>query len=291
MSRLELYDYRDEPFKYQLAQAADSSYRGYFHYHQGVEFLYVHDGQGTVTLDQQIYRMEPGTLFVFQPYQLHHVSAQVSEDAPYVRSVIQFDPLVMQKYLSGFAHLGRYFDYLWKGRLETQVFPRLRDRHPIDEILRHGAVADPRNDQSGRQHEWMAALLIQLLQFLYLESFPRTTAGQPYPSRTLAHIENILQWVEHHYAEPYSLERAAEQLHLSKYHISHLFKAETGRTVTEYMLARRVKEACRMLTETSLPVAEIGARVGWPIASHFTQQFKRWAGMTPLQYRKQARRQ
>jgi AraC-like DNA-binding protein len=238
----------------------------------------------SVTLDQQVYRMEPGTLFVFQPYQLHHVSAKVSIESPYIRSVMQFDPLALQPYVKPFQKLGTFFDYVWKGSMYPQVFPQMQTRHPIEAVLQY--TASSINYMPKRDLELHAGLLVQILQYLFAELHTLAIEIGAVPSRSLSHIEKILQWVELHYAEPLELERIADALHLSKYHISHLFKEETGRTVTEYVMARRSKEACRMLTGTSLPIAEIGVRVGWPIPSHFSQQFKHWVGCSPLQYRK-----
>ncbi len=284
MKKLQTFDYRNQPFQHRLVSIADHSYQGYFHYHEGIEFLYVHEGQGMVTLDQQVHRIEPGALFVFQPYQLHHVRARVSDDTPYIRSVMQFDPIGLQPFIKPFKQLNSFFHYLWNGKLHTQVFTQLQDRYPIESNLRY--IQASTTDNTSMNLELHAGLLMQIMQFLLVESHNLSIAIDSPPSRAMTHIEAILQWVEQHYAEPFSLDRIAGELHLSKYHVSHLFKEETGRSVTEYLMARRIKEACRILADTALPVAEIGVRVGWPIASHFSQQFKHWVGCTPLQYRK-----
>lgn len=284
MKKLHTFDYRNQPFQHRLVSVADNSYQGYFHYHEGIEFLYVHQGQGMVTLDQQVYRIEPGTLFVFQPYQLHHVCARVSAKAPYIRSIMQFDPIGLQPFIKPFKQLNTFFHYVWRGSMHAQVFTQMQNRHPIDSALRYTSAAISGNAE--RDPELHAGLLMQILQYLLMETQQLSIAIDSLPSRSMMHVEAILQWVELHYAEPFALDGIANELHLSKYHVSHLFKEETGRSVTEYLMARRIKEACRILTDTSLPVAEIGVRVGWPIASHFSQQFKHWIGCTPLQYRK-----
>ena len=159
-----------------------------------------------------------------------------------------------------------------------------RSRHPIESALSYTEASSSRNPKNNL--ELQTGLLLQMLQYLLIESQSLSIPIESLGSRSMTHIETILQWVEFHYAEPFELDRIANELHLSKYHVSHLFKEETGRTVTEYLMARRIKEACRILTDSSLPVAEIGVRVGWPIPSHFSQQFKHWVGCTPLQYRK-----
>ncbi len=284
MNRLETINYQNNPFIGRFMHEAETDYKGYFHTHGGIELLIVHEGQGTVTIPQHVYRIEPGTLFIFQPYQLHHVRATQTDVHPYVRSLLQFDPVALLPYVKPYKQLEQMLTYIWKGQMRQQAFPKLHERHPLEENIRyfnkhHANVTD-------KDHEHYAILVVQILQYLQQEIASLAIPIETPTPRTMSHTEAILSWIEKHYMEPFELERLAAELHLSKYHISHLFKEETGHTVTEYMLALRSKEACRLLMDSSISVAEIGVRVGWPIASHFIQQFKRWVGCTPLQYRK-----
>ncbi|WP_373430115.1 AraC family transcriptional regulator [Paenibacillus sp. GD4] len=42
--------------------------------------------------------------------------------------------------------------------------------------------------------------------------------------------------LEEHYTEPFDLSSLARELHLSKHHVSHLFRSETGGSITEYVI-------------------------------------------------------
>ncbi|MFD0717708.1 helix-turn-helix domain-containing protein [Paenibacillus sp. GCM10027626] len=287
MSRLVTIDFQEQPFSCNLFTKAEQGYKGYFHSHGGIELLIVHEGQGSVTIPQHVYRIEPGTVFVFQPYQLHHVRAADTERHPYIRSVFQFDPAALMPFIKPYKQLEKILNFLWKGQLRQQAFPLMEKRYPIVENLRYFHAH--RSSDKEKEQEGQAFLLTALLQFLQQEISILQMPVDAAMARSMTHTEAILRWIEQHYMEPFELERLATELHLSKYHISHLFKEETGHSVTEYLLALRSKEACRLLTNSPLSVAEIGARVGWPIASHFIQQFKRWVGCTPLQYRKRNR--
>lgn len=284
MNRLVTINFKESPFQGRIMNVAEPGYRGYFHTHPGIEILIVHQGQGTVTIPQHVYRIEPGTVFVFQPYQLHHVKATHTEENPYIRTVLSFDPVALQPYFKPYKQIDQMLKYVWKGQMLQQAFPQMHLRHPIEpNLLYH------KEHQLGvrdKDNERYASLVALLLQYLQVEVANLSIPIDSTTPRAMSHTEAILRWIEEHFTEPFELNRIAEELHLSKYHISHLFKEETGRTVTDYMLALRSKEACRLLIDSSLSVAEIGVRVGWPIASHFSQQFKRWVGCTPLQYRK-----
>jgi AraC-like DNA-binding protein len=104
--------------------------------------------------------------------------------------------------------------------------------------------------------------------------------------RPRRYSEAAMRWVEEHYAEEFRLERLADELHLSRYYLSRLFRQETGSAITDYVTARRMKQACMLLETTELSVDQIGFRVGIPNVSYFIQLFKRVVGTTPLKYRR-----
>ncbi|MDQ6423235.1 AraC family transcriptional regulator [Paenibacillus sp. LHD-117] len=282
MNRLMFVDFHDAPIHGKLQIEAEPGYKGYFHYHQGIELLYVHQGDGSVILDQNVYPIEPGTLFLFQPYQLHYVKAS-TESATYVRSIIHFEPNTLQTALQSFGSLAVALKRIWRERLTTQVFRGFGNRHPAEPLYRYYGELLEQATPEGRL-SLLAALLTQLLVFLDAEgAYPQDKS--PAVSRSASHTESILEWIEKHFDKPFKLEELASDLHLSKYHVSRLFREETGHTVTDYLLARRIQEACLLLISSDRSVEEIGAKVGWPIPSHFSSQFRKWVGCTPSQYR------
>ncbi|MFD2116658.1 helix-turn-helix domain-containing protein [Paenibacillus yanchengensis] len=284
MSRLETINFQHNPFLGSFFRSAEHNYKGFFHAHAGMEILMIHEGTGSVTIPHHVYRLEGGSLFLFQPFQLHHVRATQLDTVPYVRSVLQFDPIALQPFIKPYKQLEQLFSYVWKGKMPQQAFANLTKRFPIEQdfALFHQNYAS----QIEKRQEHYALLVIRILQYLQQDLAERAVSIEATVPHALSHTEAILHWIEQNYMEPFELEKLANELHLSKYYISHLFREETGHTVTEYLLALRSKEACQLLLHSSLSVAEVGTRVGWPIPSHFIQQFKRWVGCTPLQYRK-----
>jgi AraC-like DNA-binding protein len=99
-------------------------------------------------------------------------------------------------------------------------------------------------------------------------------------------VEHILGWIEHHYAKPFQLEPLAKELHLSTFHLSHLFKEATGISITEYITVRRMHQAVLLLTSTDKPITRIAEEIGITSCSYFCKLFKSRMGTTPHQYRK-----
>ncbi len=67
------------------------------------------------------------------------------------------------------------------------------------------------------------------------------------------------------------------------------FKQAYGHSIAEHMQTHRMERAGELLTQTTLSVQEISAKVGYSSQSKFTSVFQGVYGITPLQYRKSNR--
>jgi len=78
---------------------------------------------------------------------------------------------------------------------------------------------------------------------------------------------------------------AAVSGHNANY-LSSLFRKETDVYLSDYIMNRRMEDAKFLLCHTSTPISEIANYYQFSSQSHFTQRFAKFAGMTPLVYRK-----
>lgn len=84
----------------------------------------------------------------------------------------------------------------------------------------------------------------------------------------------------------FSLQGAAMAANLSPYHFIRVFKAETGHTPYQWLIGKRVQEACVILKASSLSVTEVAYRCGFSSPSHFTRVFRRHMRVSPSDYRR-----
>ena len=100
--------------------------------------------------------------------------------------------------------------------------------------------------------------------------------------RTTAAIDYIYD----HLNEKIQLSRMAETLGVNKTYLCALFRRETGITVGQYIMKKKIEAAEKMLLYSGNSSAQISALFSFSSASHFIEAFKKETGLTPSQYRK-----
>lgn len=256
----------------------------FFHAHQGLELLFVHQGIGQAIVGEQFVQVAGGSLLLFQPYQLHRI--HMDPGVEYIRSILVFDPALVDSQLQAFPALRHFFRLLWQSELPAQHFALGELSGEASQVLATGAAALQTADSERRLEELclMVIAMLQLLRraFAAGEAMLPGLAERP---RALRYAEKAMQWIEGHYHEEFHLHRMADELYVSPSHLSRLFHQETGATLTEYLTARRLREACLLLAATKLPVRDIAQRIGLSNLAYFGKLFKKHFAMTPVQYR------
>lgn len=118
--------------------------------------------------------------------------------------------------------------------------------------------------------------------FDYTERVEKLRLGKS-PSKLVVEISN---YVQHHLSEPVDIEALAAAMFLSRTRLSVKFKEETGMTLTDFVLKEKIDEAKRLLRYTDKLSVDIAAYLGFSSQSHFSRTFKKYAGCSPLEYRK-----
>jgi AraC-like DNA-binding protein len=98
-------------------------------------------------------------------------------------------------------------------------------------------------------------------------------------------INKLYNYVVSHFQSEISLHNAADLVHMNVNAFCRYFKKRTNLTFIEFLTDIRVNYACRLLTESNLPVKEICYESGFNSISTFLNLYKKKMGLTPQQYR------
>ncbi len=103
----------------------------------------------------------------------------------------------------------------------------------------------------------------------------------------LASTEDIAEaFIKEHLSEDLSVKIVAEAAFVSTDHLTRVFKKKFGMTMTDYILDRRMKLAGELLKKPDLSITMVSNSVGFNHYSYFTEQFKKYYGLTPRDYQK-----
>jgi AraC family transcriptional regulator len=132
--------------------------------------------------------------------------------------------------------------------------------------------------------DWLAHILAERLLALQYGVEPGRSrfAGARMDARLL---QRLAGFIEDNLAEQISLDDLAGLARLSPCHLVRCFKKATGLAPHQYILARRIELAKRLLMTTSLPVREIAWSIGFENLSHFRRQFAAHLGVVPGELR------
>jgi transcriptional regulator GlxA family with amidase domain len=135
-----------------------------------------------------------------------------------------------------------------------------------DLVARH-MVAPPHRD--GGQAQFFSA--------------PEAVAGEGAGATSL---EPTRAWASERIATPLTVEAMARHANVSPRTFARRFRAETGTTPLQWLLARRVLAARRLLERSDLPVEAVAAEAGFGDAASLRAHFRRATATTPTAYRR-----
>ncbi|VVD32119.1 DNA-binding domain-containing protein, AraC-type [Paraburkholderia dioscoreae] len=177
------------------------------------------------------------------------------------------------------------------GSRELSLGDAMQFRDPVVAAMLaalHRAAADPA-DSRLYVDALVHALAAHLLQHYSRgrSALAGSPAGLPAcPERLVPRrIRRVTDYIRANLAGDLAISELAAQAGLSSFHFARVFRRETGETPHQFVTRLRLEEAARLLYATDQTVLQIALAVGFENASHFSVQFKRDYGVTPLAYR------
>ncbi len=98
-------------------------------------------------------------------------------------------------------------------------------------------------------------------------------------------LRKAIDYIQEHYSEPVTLNEVAENIYVSTFYISRMFKKELGKSFVDYLNDVRIEKAKELLKDIKYKTYEVAEIVGISDPHYFSKLFKKYSGMTPSEYR------
>jgi AraC family transcriptional regulator len=100
-------------------------------------------------------------------------------------------------------------------------------------------------------------------------------------------MQQAIAYIHDHLADDLTIAAIADELEMSQYYFSRLFKQSIGVSPYRYVMEQRIEATKQLLRKTPLPISVIADQVGFANQNQLTIQFRNLTGTTPSNYRKQ----
>lgn len=256
-----------------------------WHYHPEYELHLIQKTSGKLFVGDYIGNFEPGNLVLTGPNLPHNWISDLPP-GPVIEDrdmLIQFSDEIVRRMIGLLEELEEIEPLLDDARYGIEFF---------GEAAKFGARTLQRIGRANPTRRML--LFIELLDELNRTSEKKILSSRNYaPKLDQGVSETVNRAIEYLIGRldgEVRLSDVARHCEMSDAAFSRFFKRNTGHGFARYVNRMRVNRACTLLAQTSEPVTTICFETGFNNLSNFNRQFLSIRGMTPSEYRRQARR-
>ena len=94
-------------------------------------------------------------------------------------------------------------------------------------------------------------------------------------------VRRVINLVKQNLSLPLSVTSIAEEMGMSREHLSRVFHQNMGVTLYQFILSEKMEYACHLLKTSKLSIKEVAFLCGYSSSAHFCRLFKKVNTMTP----------
>ena len=237
------------------------------HAHPFCEIMFIISGQGDTVVEGKSHPIKKGDIVIYNPHTMHEESTTGEAGL----EMIFFG-------ITNFQVSGLPSDHL----IDKGSSPVLHTKKEMDKFSFYfrSLVEEVYEDKQYGElmaKYWARLILLRILRLANISEAKFVTN---------AIFTRIHQYLSQHFTEIESMDQICEELNVSKYYLSHVFKNYMGMPPMQYITTKRISYAKRLLQETDLTATAVGEACGYRDHVLFFKTFKKLEGITPSVYRK-----
>ncbi|MGC6175310.1 AraC family transcriptional regulator [Lacrimispora sp. 38-1] len=279
MNNYEKRGYLNSNFK--LFHLLDEGNQNYdYHYHDFDKIIIFIQGSVTYRIEGCAYRLEPYDIILVSHNDIHR--PDIAPQVPYERIIVYLSPGFLNAYQSESYDLSACF------QKSKELHSHVLRIHSMEKSSLYRTLT---NLEYACTHDGYAKDLycqVVFLEFMIQLNRASLTNRVQYlpPSTGDARILSIMDHINTRLTEDMTVDSIAESFFISRYHLMHLFKEETGYTLFDYITEKRLLLARERL-RTGNSVTEVCFSCGFKNYSTFSRAYKNKFHISPSETMKE----
>ena len=250
------------------------------HFHYYLEIAYCVEGCGMLSSNNRFYEVGAGDITIAAANILHTTRAKDCTQTRCVNLYVDLEDL-----LKLFPR-GEMRTNLNVVNESLQDIYCLRGENHADIVWLVGEIVRL-NQEKAQNYKAQTIGLLYALVFKIYDIFAEKK-GQTGMVGQLP-IMPAIEYIYEHYMEPVKVKDLAKICHFSESHFRKVFLEMKGMQPMEYLNSIRIREARRMLLNSTDTIRVIGEKCGYSSVTTFERNFKQRTGMLPSQWRESQR--
>ena len=240
-----------------------------YHYHDFHKVVIFISGKAAYHIEGKVYQLKPWDILLVSRHSIHR--PEIDPSVPYERFILWIqNDLPWQELLKCFQKANdRSYNLV---RLHSALQEKMRD---ILSELENSAKSDGYGKDILTQ-----SLFIQFMVYLNRIFLEKQYIFDKKSFSFDSQIANILQYINHNLNGDLSVENLSSRYYVSKYHLMRKFKEETGYTLHNYIINKRLLMA-RTLISHGMPVTKAALERGFSEYSTFSRAYRKQFKASP----------
>ena len=242
------------------------------HWQKEIELVYVQSGEASFHVADQSFTAHAGDLVICESGQIHYSDSYTTKN---LLSFLIFDTNIISS---------RFHNPHFKNALVTAE--ELQNLGLSDALHRVFSMVPKELANKQPYYKDIVTAAIREFWFLLKRNLPREEKAKDTSrrNRMLEDFQELLDYIDKHYAEDLTLDHAASMLHFSPSHFSKTFKKLMGMNYVTYVNMVRIEQAIQMLTTNQYRMIDIALECGFTNIRSFNRVFKEITGYTPTDF-------
>lgn len=250
------------------------------HYHDFNKIIVFISGNVTYLIEGKAYKLRPWDILFVSSNEIHKPIIDSSEI--YERIIIWVNPIFLTKHNSKECNLLTCFELASSQKHNLMRLDQSQTSNIKPTLLQLNDACKSKEFGSSILKN---SLLLQLMVFLNRLFLGAGNTNDQSDIEYDKSIGDILSYINDNLDEDLSIDYISSKFFVSKYYLMHKFKKQTGYTIHNYILQKRLILA-NTLIKRGKSVNEVYLQCGFGDYSNFIRAFKKMFGLPPKKYYK-----